>query len=75
MTDWALVKCPKCGWVHFACPPDVEVQQRCFRLHCGATSDTFVLADHADALEGVTVQGIHVPEWRSRELGVEPPKR
>jgi len=59
-------KCPKCGWVHAAIPPEVAKQNpqycgyhSCF--NCNHPAWSFVPAKPGDAPEGCTLQPVVVP--------------
>jgi hypothetical protein len=78
-----LVKCPKCGWVHFTVTSFAEASpfselseedkariQRCFR--CGAPSDTFVAAKPDDCPTGATLQCVVLPENRRTNPPADP---
>ena len=70
MRELPYVKCPACGWLHIAVPRERARDDKCFR--CGTSSSAFVIGTDDDAPPGATIQSVHVPDTRLRELGLKP---
>lgn len=58
MTDSSpLVRCLRCGWVHFGVPSPEPAHEHCFK--CGGV--VFEVIDDDGSLRGVTIQALRWP--------------